>query len=362
MTFGRRMTPPVYATSAAAAAPAASAATAAAEAAAAAVPTPAMRWAIIGALCVVAMLAALHVWFNIFHIPLQRPSPSLFSNDPGGPSSLWMGPGEKPKAGWTAWYVPVLVTAFWASVILARLTRRRERWSVLSLAAAGCVAVLTGAAVACWTEHNGFMWYNRPDMTLRDLLAEQGKLAVTSFREALAMLAARLPVLLIGAAAGAGCALAVRAPLRRGAEAIAIQPVDDPTDLTPRILSTVVLMIVNQIGNHHGHPYYMLAAGGCISLAWFTVAFRRVEFRFKRVVQGALVAAILGALVQNDLLMHKDAVFQGLFKDNPYASNIVFMKNLMSFAGFFILYFLGLIIIFTVLAKVTVSLCRRPAT
>ena len=141
MTFGRRLTPQLAAPSGAAAA--------------IDIPTPMMRWAAIAALSAVAVLATLHVWFNVFNIPLEYSSPSLFAPPRGGPSPLWMGPGEKPKAGWMAWYVPVLTTAFFASVVLARLTRQRHRWSVLSMAVAGCVAALVGATTACWAEHNG---------------------------------------------------------------------------------------------------------------------------------------------------------------------------------------------------------------
>ena len=92
-------------------------------------PTQLSRWAIIGALCAVAMLVTLHVWFNVLRIPFEMPSPSLFAPPRGGPAPLWTGAGEKPKEGWTVWYLPVLVTAFVASVTMTRLTRKRGRWS-----------------------------------------------------------------------------------------------------------------------------------------------------------------------------------------------------------------------------------------
>ena len=195
-TFGRRVTPAFAPPSGEAAAPD--------------VPTPMLRWAAITALSAVAVLATLHVWFNVFHIPLEFPSPSLFAPPRGGPSSLWMGPGEKPKAGWMAWYVPVLVTAFFASVVLARLTRRRHRWSVLSMTIAGCVAALVGVTIACWAEHTGYMWYFRSEMTLRLLLGVQSQLVQTSLLEALAVLVGQCLLLGIGAAVGAGFAFVAR--------------------------------------------------------------------------------------------------------------------------------------------------------
>jgi hypothetical protein len=293
----------------------------------------------------VAMLVTLHVWFNVLRIPLEMPSPSLFAAPRGGPPPLWIGAGEKPKDGWTVWYLPVLVTAFVASVILARLTRRRERWSVLSMTLAGCVTVLIGATVACWAEHNGYMWYFRPEMTPRLLLNVQGKLVMTSLGEGLAVLIKQWPVLLIGSAAGAVCALAVGAPLRREAVAPAsapprTEPLDDSADLTARIVSTIVLMIASQLGHNLGHPYVLLATGCCISLAWFTIAFPRVEFSFKRLLLGSLVAAMVSAFIQSWILSHSG--FAATFKGNPYGSHILFVTNVRNFLMLFIINLLGL--------------------
>lgn len=187
-------------------------------------PTQLSRWTIIGVLSAVAMLVTLHVWFNVLLIPLELPSPSLFAPPRGGPPPMWMGPGEKPKDGWTVWYLPTLVTAFLASVALARLTRKRERWTVLSMAIAGCTAVIIGATIACWAEHNGYIWYFRPEMTPRLLLGVQGELVVTSLVEGLGVVVNQWPILLIGSAAGGVCALVVGAPLRRQTAAPAHSP------------------------------------------------------------------------------------------------------------------------------------------
>jgi hypothetical protein len=345
MTFGRRLTPQLAAPSDAAAA--------------ADIPTPMMRWAAIAALSAVAVLATLHVWFNVFHIPLEFPSPSLFAPPRGGPPPLWMGPGEKPKAGWMAWYVPMLVTAFFASVVLARLTRQRHRWSVLSMAVAGCVAAVVGVTIACWAEHDGYMWYFRSEMTLRILLSLQGQLIMTSLGEALAVLRSQWLLLVIGSAVGAGCAFVAGAPLRQPAAA-RIEPMDERTELTARIVSTIVLLIFSQTGSNKGHPFYMLAAGGCISIVWFTIAFRRVEFNFKRLLLGSFVAAIAAAPILTLLLTPKNPLAIK-FKDNPFVWELIINTYLMNFIMVFILYFIGLALIFMVFAKVTVSLCRRPS-
>lgn len=326
-------------------------------------PTQLSRWTIIGVLCAVAMLVTLHVWFNVLRIPLEMPSPSLFAAPRGGPPPLWMGPGEKPKDGWTVWYLPVLVTAFVASVILARLTRKRGRWSVLSMAIAGCTATVIGATVACWAEHNGYMWYFRPEMTLRDLLGVQGELVTVSLNEGVAVLFQQWPVLLTGSAAGVLCAFAVGAPLRRGAEAPAsapprIEPADESNDLTARIVSTIAILIASQIGNDFGHRYIMLATGCCIAIAWFTIAFRRVEFSFKRLLLGSLVAATVSATIQSWLLLSQSS-FVATFKGNPLMADLLFAHSMRTLIMLFILYFLGLTLIFMFFAKVTVSLCRR---
>lgn len=330
------------------------------------VPTQTMRWAIIAALSIVAMLATLHVWFNVFHIPLELPSPSLFDAPRGGPPPLWMGPGEKPKAGWMPWYLPVLATAFLASVILARLTRRRERWSVLSMTIAGCVAVLIGATVACWAEHDGYMWYFRPEMTLRLLLGVQLKLAMISLGEGLGIVLAGWPVLMIGSTAGAGCAFVARVPWRRGAEApvshaVRIELADDSTDLTARIVSTIVVMLVSQMGPARGHPYYMLAIGACVSLVWFAIAFRRVEFNFMRLLLGSFVASITSALIQTSLFV-QNSPLAATFKGNAYVANIVLATNMRNFLMLFVINILGLTLVFLLFAKVTVWLCRRRPT
>jgi len=277
-----------------------------------------------------------------------------------------MGPGEKPKDGWTAWYLPVLATAFLASVILARLTRRRERWSVLSMAVAGCIAVVIGATVACWAEHNGHMWYYRPEMTLRLLGSVQFKLLMTSIGEALGILFKQWPVLLIGSAAGVLCALFVRAPLRRGAvapasDAVRIEPADDSTDLTARIVSTIAVMLASQIGPDRGHPYVMLATGACISLVWFTIAFRRVEFKFVRLLLGSFVASITSALIQTWLLA-QNSPLAATFKGNAYVANIVLATNMTNFVILFIINILGLTLVFLFFALVTVRLSRRRPT
>jgi hypothetical protein len=352
MTFGRRLTPQLAAPSG--------------QAAAADIPTPMMRWAAIAALSAVAMLATLHVWFNVFHIPFEFPAPSLFEPPRGGPPSLWTGPGEKPKAGWMAWYVPVLTTAFFASVVLARLTRQRHRWSVLSMALAGGVAALVGVTIACWAEHNGFMWYFRPEMTLRSLLSLQGQLVMVSLGEALGVLSGQWLLPVIGSAVGAACAFVARAPLRQSratalGEAAVIEPMDERTDLTARIVSTIVLFILSQMGNKAGHPLYMLAAGSCISIVWFTVAFPRVEFNFKRLLLGSLVASIVASSIQGWLLAQQNPL-AAKFKDNPFVSDLIFAQNLRNFVMIFILYFIGLTLIFMVLAKLTVSLCRRRSS
>jgi hypothetical protein len=347
-TFGKRLGPAFAAPSGGAAA---------AEAA-----TPMLRWAAITALSAVAVLATLHVWFNVFHIPLEFPSPSLFAPPRGGPSSLWMGPGEKPKAGWMAWYVPVLVTAFFASVVLARLTRQRHRWSVLSMTIAGCVAALVGVTVACWAEHTGYMWYFRSEMTLRLLLGVQSQLVTTSLMEALAVLAGQWLLLGIGAAVGAGFAFVARVPLRQPAaapgDAVRVELPDERTDLTARIVSTIVLLIASQIGSSTANPYYILATGCGVSIVWFTIAFRRVEFNFKRLLLGSFVVSIVGSTIQAWLLAQQ-SLLGAKFGKNPFVASMIFETNMRNFLMLFILYFIGFTLIFMVFAKVTVSLCRR---
>lgn len=330
------------------------------------IPTPTMRWAVIVALSAVAVVATLYVWFNVFKIPLEFPAPSLFAAPRGGAPSLWMEPGERPKAGWMAWYLPILVAAFFASVVMARLTRQRHRWSVLSLAVAGGVAVLVGVTIACWAEHNGFMWYFRPEMTLRTLLGVQGQLVMVSFVEALRLLAGQWLLLVIGSAIGAGCAILARAPLRQPpaialAEAAVIEPVDERTDLTARIVSTIFLLVLSQMGSRVGHPLYMLAAGSCISIVWFTVAFPRVEFNFKRLLLGSLVAAIVAAAIQGWLAAQQNPL-AAKFKGHPFVADLIFAQNLRTFVMIFILYFIGLTLVFMLFAKITVSLCRRRSS
>jgi hypothetical protein len=327
------------------------------------IPTPAMRWAVITALSAVAMLMTLHVWFNVFHIPFEMPSPSLFDAPRGGPPALWMGRGEKPMSGWMAWYLPVLVTAFLAAVILARLTRRRERWSVVSLAMAGCVAMLTGATVAYWAEHNGFMWYYRPEMTLRLLGGVQAKLLMASLGEAFGLFCIQWPVLLIGAIAGVICALVAGAPLTRGpveppSQAVHIDPLDESTDLTGRIVSTIAILLASQMGPARGHPYYMLAIGACIALAWFSIAFPRVEFNFKRLLLGSFVASIISALIQTWLLT-LNSQLAATFKGVSYVTNILLATHMRNFVILFIMNILSLTLVFSFFAWVTVRLCRR---
>jgi hypothetical protein len=347
-TFGRRLTSQFAAPSGGAAA--------------ADIPTPMMRWAAVAALSAVAMLAMLHVWFNVFRIPLEfPPAPSLFA-----PPRSGMGLAESPKAGWMAWYVPVLTTAFFASVVLARLTRRRHRWSVLSMAVAGCVAVLVGVTIACWAEHNGFMWYFRSEMTLRILLSVQGRLMMASLGEAVRLLSSQWLLLVIGSAVGAGCAFVARAPLRRPraaapAEGIVIEPLDERTDLTARIVSTIILFVFSQMGSTFGHPLYMLAAGTCIAIVWFTVAFPKVELNFKRLLLGSFTASIAGSLVQTLLYAQKNPLAVK-FAGNPYMGQVIFAQTVQAFVMIFILYFIGLTLIFMLFAKVTVRLCRpRPS-
>jgi len=322
-----------------------------------------MRWAAIAALSAVAMLTTLHVWFNVFHIPFEFPAPSLFEPPRGGPPSLWTGPGEKPKAGWMAWYVPVLTTAFFASVILARLTRQRHRWSVLAMALAGGVAALVGVTIACWAEHNGFMWYFRPEMTLRTLLSVQGQLVMVSLAEALGVLSGQWLLLVIGSVVGAGCAFLARAPLRQSratalGEATLVEPVDEQTDRTARIVSTIVLLVLSQMSSKAGHPLYMLAAGICISIVWFTVAFPRVEFNFKRLLLGSVIASIAASPIQTWLLAQQNPI-AAKFKNNPFVSDLLFATNVRNFMMIFIMYFIGLTLTFMLFAKVTVWLCRR---
>ena len=331
------------------------------------IPTPTLRWFAIAALSAVAVLATLHVWFNVFRIPLEFPAPSLFEQPRGGPPPLWMGPGEKPKAGWMAWYVPVLTTAFFASVVLARLTRQRQRWSVLSMAAAGTVASLVGVTIACWAEHNGFMWYFRPEMTLRTLLSVQGQLMMVSLGEAIGLLLAGQWLLLaIGSAVGAGFALLTRAPLRRPPmtameEAAALEPMDERTELAARIFSTVVLFVFSQMGNRVGHPFSLVAAGAVISIVWFTVAFPKIEFNFKQLLLGSLIASIVASLIQGWLLAQRHPL-AGKFQNHPFVADLVFAENVRNTVMIFIMYFIGLTLIFMVFAKVTVWLCRGRAS
>jgi hypothetical protein len=353
MTSGRRLTPQFTAPSGGIAA--------------ADIPTPMMRWAAIAALSGVAMLATLHVWFNVFHIPLEFPTPSLFAPPRGGPpSSFWTGPGEQPKAGWMAWYVPVLTTAFFGSVVLARLTRQRQRWSVLSMAVAGCVAALVGVTIACWAEHIGFMWYFRSEMTLRILLSVQGRLMMEAFWEAVRLLSSQWLLLVIGSAVGAGCAFVARAPLRRPraaapAEGLVIEPLSERTDLTARIVSTIILFVFSQMGSTFGHPLYMLAAGTCIAIVWFTVAFPKVELNFKRLLLGSFTASIAGSLVQTLLFAQKNPLAVK-FSGNPYVGQLIFAQTVQAFVMIFIIYIIGLTLTFTLFAKVTVRLCRqRPS-
>ncbi|MBR1123101.1 hypothetical protein JQ628_16360 [Bradyrhizobium lablabi] len=318
-----------------------------------------MRWVAIAALSAVAMLATLHVWFNVFQIPLEfPPALSLFEQ----PRS-WTGLGDSRKAGWMAWYVPVLTTAFFASVVLARLTRQRTRWSVLSMAIAGCIAVLVGVMIACWAEHNGFIWYHRTEMTLRMLLGVQGQLLTFSFWESVRFLSGQWPLLVIGAVVGAGCAFLAGAPLRRPragafAEETTVEPLDGRTDLTARIVSTIVLFIFSQTGSTFGHPFFMLAAGTCIAIAWFTVAFPKVEFNLKRLLLGGLIASIAGSLVQTVLFAKKNPLAV-TFAKNPFVGEIIFAQNVQAFVMIFIMYLIGLTLIFMLFAKVMVALCRR---
>jgi hypothetical protein len=140
--------------------------------------------------------------------------------------------------------------------------------------------------------------------------------------------------------------------------AVRIDPADASTDLTARILSTIVVMLASQIGPARGHPYPMLAIGACISLVWFTVAFPRVEFNFKRLLLGSFVASIIAALIQTWLLA-QNSQFAATFKGTAYVANIVLATNMRNFLMLFIVNILGLTLVFLLFAKVTVWLCRR---
>ena len=97
----------------------------------------------------------------------------------------------------------------------------------------------------------------------------------------------------------------------------------------------------------------MLAAGSCISMVWFTIAFRRVEFNFKRLLLGSFVAAITAAPIQTWLLAQKNPL-AATFKNNPFVADVIFATNLMNFILVFVLYFVSLTLTFMVFAKVTV--------
>jgi hypothetical protein len=106
----------------------------------------------------------------------------------------------------------------------------------------------------------------------------------------------------------------------------------------------------------------MLAAGSCISIVWFTVAFRRVEFNFKRLLLGSFIASTAASPIHTWVLAEKNSVFAATFKGNPFVSDLIFITNMRNFLMVFILYFIGLTLIFMLFAKVTVWLCRpRPS-
>lgn len=326
------------------------------DAAGPATPSPTMRWAAVAVLSGIAMLATLHVWFNVLKIPLELPSPSLFT----APREGFLRGSQ--RSSWLAWYIPLLTTAFFALVVLARLTRKRDRWSVLSMTVAGCVAVMIGMTVACWAEHNGFMWHYKPEMTLRLLLSIQGQLTATSFGEAIALLSTQWLLLAIGAAVGAGFAVAAGVPLKRSrsnaSNTTATDPLEARTEPTARIVSAVILLILSQIGSARGHPYYMLAAGICIALVWFAVAFPKVEYNFKRLLLGSVSAAAIGSIVQTVLYVQTNPIFTK-FSGHPGMMGALVSQATLVYAMIFVMYFSVLTLVFMLIAKITVSLCRR---
>jgi hypothetical protein len=189
---------------------------------------------------------------------------------------------------------------------------------------------------------------------------------MVSLGEALGVLSRQWPLLVIGLVVGAGCAFLARAPLRRSratvlAEGAFVEAADEQSDLAARVVSTIVLLMFSQMGSNFGHPLYMLASGICISIVWFTIAFPRVEFNFKRLLLGSFVAAIAASPIQTWLVAQRSALAT-TFKDNPYMSDLIFAQNVRHFAMFFIVYFAGLTLIFSAFAKVTVWLCRHRAS
>jgi hypothetical protein len=60
------------------------------------------------------------------------------------------------------------------------------------------------------------------------------------------------------------------------------------------------------MGKNAGHPLYMLAAGSCIAIVWFTVAFPRVEFNLRRLLLGSFNASIVASLIQTWLLAQQN--------------------------------------------------------
>ena len=231
---------------------------------------------------------------------------------------------------------------------------------------AGGVAALIGVTIACWSEHNGYMWYFRPEMTLRTLLSVQGQLIMVSLGEAVGVLSGQWLLLVIGSAVGAGFAFVARAPLRRSravapSEPTVIERIDDRTELAARIVSTIVLFVFSQMTSKAGNPLYLLAAGGCIAIVWFAVAFPRVEFNFKRLLLGSFVASIAGSVIQTWQLAQQNPL-AAKFQNHPFMADVIFAQNVRTFMMVFILYFITLMLTFMLFAKVTVWLCRRRAS
>ncbi len=103
------------------------------------------------------------------------------------------------------------------------------------------------------------------------------------------------------------------------------------------------------------------AAGVCISIVWLRMAFRQVEFNFKRLLMGSFVASSIAALILSYALTQNASAlaFAATFKNAPGVSNMLLMGNMRNFLGLVVIYFLGLTLHFLVLAKITVWLCRK---